>query len=395
MRRVSALLSQGLLLATLATGNALADNHIQHSALHDYRVMPFVEGLNRPWGLAFLPGGGALVTEKGGQLRMVRNGQLLEQPLGGTPEVVTEGQAGLLDVALHPGFAQNQLVYLSYSKPLSGSTATTAVIRGRLEGQQLVGVEEIFEAQSSGRGHYGSRLAFDNDGYLYITVGDRQASPSGNLEKHPAQDLGKHQGVVVRLHDDGRVPDDNPFAGQRGALPETWSYGHRNPQGMAFDETNNRLWITEHGPQGGDELNLVRPGLNYGWPVIGYGVQYGKGDTIHATTTREGMEQPVHFWVPSIGIAGLALYQGDAFPNWNGAMLAGGLASETVALLHMNGTSVTREETLPIHDGRVRDVVVGPDGLVYLAIDQGEGEGKILRLEPVPRAEIAAGKASP
>jgi glucose/arabinose dehydrogenase len=365
------------------------DEQIHYSVFHDYRVVPVAEGLERPWSLAFLPDGDLLVTEKAGRLRIVREGRLLDDPVAGLPEVFTTGQAGLLDVVPHPGFAENRWLYLSYSKPLPDGESTTAVIRGRFEEDRLTGVEELFEAVSMGRGHYGSRLVFDGAGHFFVTVGDRQASPSGDLEAHPAQDLSKHQGVVVRLNEDGTVPEDNPFVGQAGARPETWSYGHRNAQGMVFDADSGRLWITEHGPQGGDELNLVEPGKNYGWPVIGYGVNYGSGSVIHVGTRRDGMEQPKKVWVPSIATSGLVMYRGEKFPNWNGALLAGGLSGNRVTLLQMNEDEVVREDTLVQGLGRIRDVRVGPDDLVYLVIDIREGSGPaIVRLEPVPRAEI-------
>ncbi|MDX1571953.1 MAG: PQQ-dependent sugar dehydrogenase, partial [Xanthomonadales bacterium] len=221
-----------VLVGTFLPLMACASEHIGYSAYHDYRIVEVVDGLERPWSIAFLPSGEMLVTEKPGRLRVVRDGQLSE-PVSGLPEIYAEGQAGLLDVVPHPDFESNRLLYLSYSKPLGDGASTTAVIRGRFEGDSLSGVEEIFEAQSRGRGHYGSRLVFDDDGYLFITVGDRQASASGDLEAHPAQDLSNHHGVVVRLHDDGRIPDDNPFVDTDGALPEIWTYGHRNAQGMA------------------------------------------------------------------------------------------------------------------------------------------------------------------
>jgi glucose/arabinose dehydrogenase len=289
----------------------------------------------------------------------------------------------------HLDFERNRLLYLSYSKPLDGGESTTAVIRGRFENGRLTGVEEIFEANTRGRGHYGSRLAFDGEGHLFITVGDRQASPSGDLAAHPAQDLSNHHGVVLRLHDDGRVPEDNPFVGRAGAEPETWSYGHRNAQGMVYDADGERLWITEHGPQGGDELNLVEAGANYGWPVIGFGVNYRTGSAIHGGTHAEGMEQPKKVWVPSIGTSGLALYDGDAFPNWRGHLLAGGLSGQRITLLELGGDEVIREETLVQGIGRVRDVRVGPDGFVYIALDNRNGEPlSVARLEPVPRAPV-------
>jgi aldose sugar dehydrogenase len=273
------------LVSMLVVCSALPAQETRYSAFHDYRVVTVADGLVRPWSLAFLPDGDLLITEKPGRLRIVRDGQLLEEPVAGLPPVYTEGQAGLLDVAPHPDFARNRLLYLSYSKPLDGGESTTAVIRGRFENGRLNDVEELFEAQSRGRGHYGSRLAFDGQGHLFITVGDRQAPPQGDLESHPAQDLSNHHGVTLRLNEDGSVPGDNPFVDQDGALPEIWSYGLRNAQGLLVDRASGRVWITEHGPQGGDELNLIEPGANYGWPVIGYGVNYRTGSAIHAAPT--------------------------------------------------------------------------------------------------------------
>jgi glucose/arabinose dehydrogenase len=379
-----------LLLATagLLVAAAASARTVLHTAYHDFAVEPVVTGLVRPWSMAFLPGGDLLVTEKGGALRIVRDGVLLEQPVDGVPEVHTKGQAGLLDVAAHPGFAGNRLLYLSYSKPLGDGESTTAVIRGRFEDDRLTGVEEIFEANTRGRGHYGSRLAFDGDGHLFVTVGDRQARPTGDLSAHPAQDLSNHHGVVLRINEDGGIPPDNPFLDQEGAEPATWSYGHRNPQGMVHDPSTGRLWITEHGPQGGDELNLVRAGINYGWPVIGYGVNYGSGKAIHESTKQDGMEQPAKVWVPSIATSGLAIYTGDAFPNWRGHLLAGGLAGQRLELLELDGDKVVREETVLRGMGRVRDVRIGPDGLIYLAMDVQDDVPAILRLRPVPRAEV-------
>lgn len=350
----------------------------------DYRVVTVAEGLVNPWAMAFLPGGDLLVTERPGRLRIYRDGVLLPDPVPGVPEVHARGQGGLLDLALHPQFPDNRLLYLSYSKPLPGGESTTAVIRGRFENDRLNDVEEVFEAVTEGRnGHYGSRLAFDREGYLYITVGDRQARPAGELEAHPAQDLSNHQGTVIRLHDDGRVPTDNPFVNRPGALPEIWSYGHRNAQGLTFHPETGDLWLTEHGPQGGDELNFIRPGKNYGWPVIGYGVNYGSGSPIHEETHREGMEQPVHYWVPSIATSGLLFYTGERFPKWKGSLFVGGLSGEQVARLTLEGQKVVAEETILTGHGRIRDIRQGPDGLIYLAIDHRRGAAmNILRVEP-------------
>ena len=375
-----------LLLSFIGTSSHAQDVH--YSTYHDYRVVPVVDGLVRPWSMAFLPGGDMLVTEQPGRLRIVRNGRLLEQPVSGVPEVFYKGQGGLLDVVLHPDFASNRLVYLSYAKPLADGESTTAVARGRYADSALSEVEEIFVAQSRGRGHYGSRLAFDDQGYLFISVGDRQVPPTGDLPAHPAQQLADHHGVIVRLHDDGRVPADNPFLDRPQALPEIWSYGHRNAQGMVIDGADGTLWITEHGPQGGDELNRIQKGANYGWPVIGYGVNYGEGTTIHATTHADGMEQPAKVWVPSIGTSGLALYAGDAFPKWRGYLLAGGLSGQELTLLGLQDGKVVHEETLARDIGRLRDVRVGPDGYIYLAVDDRSAEpSAIVRLEPVPIAQ--------
>jgi glucose/arabinose dehydrogenase len=321
----------------------------------------------------------------------------LPDPVTGVPEVFAEGQGGLFDVLPHPDFVSNRLLYLSYSAP-NGGESTTAVSRGRFEDDRLVDVEEIFVAQTRGRGHYGSRLAFSRDGFLFITVGERQApvnegEPPNNrglsraeLEAHPAQDLSNHHGIVVRLHEDGRVPADNPFVGQAGKLPEIWSYGHRNPQGLAIHPVTGDVWITEHGPQGGDELNLIEAGGNYGWPIVGYGVNYGSGLAIHEGTQRTGMESPVHFWVPSIATSGLAFYTGDRFPNWRGHLLVGGLAGEQVDRLTMSpdGKTVVRKETILQGMGRVRDVRQGADGYVYVSIEDRDGAPTaVVRLEPV------------
>ena len=378
-----------LLLSLSFAWLTLSAEEKRYSAYHDYRVVTVADGLVRPWSLAFLPGGDLLVTERPGRLRIVRDGRLLEESVAGLPPVHAEGQGGLLDVAPHPDFENNRWLYLSYSKPLADGESTTAVIRGRFDDDRLVDVEELFEAQSRGRGHYGSRLAFDGEGHLFITIGDRQVKPEGDLENHPAQDLSNHHGVVVRLNEDGSVPADNPFVGQEGARPEIWSYGHRNAQGLVVDGEIGNVWITEHGPQGGDELNLILAGANYGWPVIGYGVNYRTGSAIHGATHQEGMEQPKKVWVPSIGVSGLALYQGDAFPNWRGHLLAGGLSGQRITLLELDGTKVVREETLVRGIGRVRDVRIGPHGYVYIALDDRDNaETAIVRLEPVPRAEV-------
>ena len=376
------LIAVSLLLSAAIPKDSGAQIH--RSTLHDYRVVPVASGLQNPWGIAFLPGGDILVTEKPGRLRIIREGRLLPDAVPGIPEVLAQGQGGLLDVQPHPDFATNRLIYITYSKPYTDlEGARTVLIRGTFQEDVLTNIEELFSAQAVGRGHYGSRIAFDGNGYVFITAGDRQAPSRGDLYAHPSQDLSNHHGVVVRLHDDGRVPADNPFIGTAGALGEIWSYGHRNPQGLAFHPMTGDLWANEHGPQGGDELNVVLPGRNYGWPVIGYGVNYGSGTTIHEGTLKEGMESPKHFWVPSIATSGLMIYTGDKFPAWRGNIFVGGLGGEQLSRLTIDGQTVLNEETLFQRMGRIRDVRQGPDGYVYLAIDdRRDGPTGIVRLEP-------------
>ena len=362
---------------------------VQRSAQHDYTVVTVAEGLVNPWSMAFLPNGDMLVTEKPGRLRIVRNGKLLPDPVQGLPKIRTGGQGGLLDVVPHPNFATNRLVYFSYAKFVADTMqGATAVARARLENDGLTDVQEIFEAKvwSTGRGHHGSRLAFDGKGYLFITLGDRQVPPAGNLEAHPAQDLTNHFGKTIRLHDDGRVPTDNPFVNRADARPEIWTWGHRNVQGLVIQPETGNVLITEHGPQGGDELNVLEPGKNYGWPVIGFGVNYRTGAAIHSGTQRAGMEQPVHIWVPSIGTSGLMVYTGDRFPQWKGNIFAGGMVGEQLVRLTLDGRRVVGEELLVQRKGRIRDVRQSPDGYIYLAIDDREGKPTpILRIEPVTR----------
>jgi glucose/arabinose dehydrogenase len=374
------------------TATVSASLHAQQPAVfkstqHDYRVVTVVTGLVNPWSMAFLPGGDILVTERPGRLRIVRNGKLLDAPVAGVPAVWARGQGGLLDVVPHPDFATNKLVYLSYSKPLDGGAATTAVVRGRFEGDKLSDVKEVFLADTKGApGHFGSRLAFDKNGFLYITVGDRQAPPQGNLESHPAQDVTNHQGTINRIYDDGRVPTDNPFADRAGAKGSIWSYGHRNPQGLVVHPTTGDVWATEHGPQGGDELNHIKRGANYGWPVIGFGVNYGSGNAIHTGTRRQGMENPVNVWVPSIATSGLMVYTGDKFPGWKGSLFVGGMAGEQLVRLTLSGQTAEVADILVRKQGRIRDVRQGLDGFIYLAIDDSQGKPTpIVRLEPVAR----------
>lgn len=384
-RPAAALLAATMLTAQLARSLS-AQDAVHRTALQDFRVVTVTEGLTGPWGMSFLPNGDLLVTEKGGTLRVVRGGKLVPTPVAGVPAVRASGQGGLLDVIPHPQFATNKFIYLSFSKPnADGSQGTTAIVRAKFENDRLTDVKEIFEAKmwSTGRGHYGSRMAFDKDGFLFITLGDRQVPPQGDLEKHPAQDLTTHHGKVVRLKDDGSVPVDNPFVNTPGALPEIWSYGHRSVQGIAVHPTTNALWTNEHGPQGGDELNLDQAGKNYGWPVIGFGVNYGSGSAIHSGTTRRGMEQPVNVWVPSIGISTLVIYTGDKYPGWKGNFFVGGMVGQRIVRLTMDGDKVTNVENMLQGMGRVRALRQGPDGYLYVMLEEA---GKIVRLEPVKRS---------
>jgi len=366
-----------------------------------FKVVTFVEGLKNPWSMAWLPNGDMLVTERGGTLRIIRGGKLLETPVAGVPAVRAQGQGGLQEVVLHPQYATNHYIYLSYAKPGpdGGKTGTTALARAKFENDKLSDVKEIFEAKAwnDAPGHFGARMAFDNQNHLFLSVGDRMAGlfprrPDGamdpNLAGHPAQNLGSHQGKILRFNDDGSVPADNPFVGQAGKLPEIWSYGHRNPQGLAWNPETNTLWETEHGPQGGDELNLIEKGKNYGWPVIGYGANYTLGTEIHASRNKEGMEQPKAFFVPSIAISSLTFYEGDKFPNWKGNAFVGGMAANyrQVVRFSLNGPVVTNREPLLQGQFRARDVRTGPDGFIYIATDNifpGQ-PSPIVRLEPAP-----------
>ena len=294
----------------------------------------------------------------------------------------------MFDVLPHPNFNDNRWVYLTYSKKTEGSSAT-AIARGRFENDRLTNVVEIFEAQAVGFGHYGGKIVFDDEGYMFLTLGDRMAPPVGDeaaLRAHPAQDRSNHQGVVVRLNDDGTVPNDNPFVGQSGMLPEIWSYGHRSPQGLAIHPETGDLWESEHGPQGGDEINRIEPGNNYGWPVVGRGANYGAfGRPIHVGISEEGMVQPAQFWVPSIATSGLMVYTGDKFPMWYGNIFSGSLVGEQLARLQLSDdySNVVVEETLVYDIGRIRDVRQGLDGYIYLAVSDRNGDPtSVVRLEP-------------
>jgi glucose/arabinose dehydrogenase len=340
------------------------------------RTDPIARGLEHPWGLAFLPDGRMLVTERPGRVRLVDRDGRLSEPLGGVPQVAARGQGGLLDVALDPRFAENRIVYLSYSEPGASGTAGTAVARGRLAEGRLEDVRVIYQQQPKVQGpnHFGSRLVFARDGTLFVTQGDRFAHRDG------AQDLSVGFGKIVRINPDGSVPADNPFVGRADARPETWSYGHRNVQSAALDPATGQLWTVEHGARGGDELNHPEAGKNYGWPVITYGVDYS-GAKIGEGTAKPGMEQPVYFWDPVIAPSGMTFYTGDAYPDWKGSIFIGSLKPGLLVRLTLEAGRVTREERYLGDLGeRIRDVRQGPDGLLYLLTDSSRG--RILRISP-------------
>jgi glucose/arabinose dehydrogenase len=381
--KLLALVAAGLLV--LGSSTRAADT-VMRSALHDYRLVAVAEGLVQPWSVATLPDGDILITERPGRLRIVRKGALLPTPVEGVPAVFQSRQGGLFEVVPHPQFATNRLLYMTYAKPQPEGQSTTALIRARFENDRLSNIQPLFESVSKGQGHYGGKVAFDGKGFLYLTLGDRQVPPEGNLEAHPAQDLTNHHGKLIRLHDDGRVPADNPFVTRAGARPEIWSYGHRNVQGLAINTATGEVWTNEHGPQGGDELNLEQKGRNYGWPVIGFGVNYTTGKAIHSGTMREGMEQPAQIWVPSIGISGAMFYTGDKFPQWKGNLFVGGLAGQRLERLTLQGTTVTMRESLVPGMGRIRDVRQGLDGFIYLVTEDRDGKPTpVYRMEPVER----------
>ncbi len=319
-----------------------------------------------------------LVTERPGRLRIIgKDGKLEPQPVSGLPPVAATGQGGLLDIALHPRFPENNLVYFSFTARGEGGVGTE-VARGKLSGNRLENAQVIFRQDPKGGTgrHFGSRLVFDREGYLYITLGDRG-------EQNRAQKPDDHAGSVIRLHDDGRVPKDNPFAGKPGWKPEKYDLGHRNQQGAALHPKMGLLWTHEHGPQGGDEVNVVRAGANYGWPVITYGVEYVIGTKIGEGTHKPGMAQPVHYWVPSIAPSGMAFYTGDKFPRWRGDLFVGALRDQMLVRLKLDGEKVMLEERMLKNTlGRIRDVRNGPDGFLYLLTD--EASGALVRLEPGP-----------
>lgn len=350
-----------------------APRDIHSSEYHEFALEELAGGMNHPWSLAFLPDGDLLITERAGSLRRFSDGSLSEA-LSGVPDSVVENQGGLLEVMLHPEFENNQRIYLSYAKACDEGGATTAVGYGTLNGASVNDFQDIFVADACAPGgrHHAGKLLFDNDGYLFLSVGDRGQDPR-------AQDPSDHAGVMIRLHDDGSVPDDNPFVGNDDKRDEIWSFGHRNPQGLDLHPGTGEVWLHEHGPKGGDEINLVQPALNYGWPEVTHGVEYS-GEYI-GPDEMEGMEPPLKHWTPSIAPSGMAFYTGDAFPDWQGDIFVGALAGQHVARVRFDGTREVEEEQLLADSGhRIREVRQGPDGFIYLLTDSTDG--KLLRIVP-------------
>ncbi len=349
---------------------------LEHSENLIFKVDTVLSGLDVPWGMAFLPTGDMLITERSGKLLMYKkSGKVME--IKGIPEVKAEGQGGLLDIKLHPDFENTGWVYFSYSSPSkkNPSKATTAIMRAHLKGNALIDQQVLFKAnpEANTRHHYGSKLVFDRDGYLYFSVGDR-----GNRDVNP-QDPFNDCGKIHRINDDGSIPEDNPFVKPDGTRSSVFSYGHRNPQGLCMNPETGEIWSDEHGPKGGDEINLIKPGKNYGWPVISFGINYS-GTIFTHDTAKIGMEQPVSYWVPSIAPCGMTFVSGNKYPKWTNNILTGSLRFEYLKRVELDQYKVVHEENLLVNVGRVRNVEMSPDGYIYVAIEK---PGKILKLVPL------------
>ena len=380
MTRARLAATLAVLLAPMACSAETGDRSAFQAKDQTFVVRPLADGLEHPWALTFLPDGALLITERPGRLRLFADGALRAEPVGGVPAVVARGQGGLHDVTLAPDFATSRQVYLCFAGPAAGG-AVTRVARGRLDdaNRSLTAVSTVFEtspALNSSK-HFGCRIRFAPDGDLYLSVGERG-------ERDQAQDLANGYGKVHRVTPDGAIPPDNPFLGTTGAQPSIFTWGHRNPQGLTVRPETDQVWLHEHGPRGGDEVNLLVAGANYGWPVVSHGNEY-YGPRISSDTEAPGIEPPRWVWVPSIAPSGMAFYDGDAFPAWQGDLFVGGLVQELLVRLELDGDEVVAEERLLVEThGRIREVEVGPDGLIYLLTDADDG--RLLRLEPDPGA---------
>ncbi|MDR4988515.1 MAG: PQQ-dependent sugar dehydrogenase [Bacteroidales bacterium] len=366
-----------LLFATLSACSSRETRRDYGELIHTEKLSFYIDtlatGLQHPWGMEFLPDGRILIAERPGRLRVWQNGQLMQQPVSGLPAIWSFGQGGLLDVVMHPDYENNRLIYLVYAALGAEGAGSTAISRGRLIDQELVDVETLFHAvpHTGSAHHFGSRIVFDDEGYLFSTIGDRG-------EMNTAQDLSSHNGTVIRLYDDGRIPSDNPFAGREDALPEIWSYGHRNIQGMKVHPVSRDLWVHEHGPRGGDEINLIHKGGNYGWPLVTHGINYD-GTIITPDTTAPGMIDPILHWTPSIAPCGMTFVTSDRFPQWHNNMLVGALAGQHIHRVVFEDTTVIHTEKMLKEMARFRAIEQGPDGLIYVLT---EGPGLFFRLIP-------------
>ncbi len=331
-----------------------------------------------PWGMTWLPDGRMLVTERKGEILVFKDDQYTGEKLTGVPAVSEVNQAGLLDITIHPDYKTNGWIYISYARP-KGEGEVLVISRAKLNGNALENLEEIFVANPEWKGgrHFGSRIVFDKDNYLFFSNGDKGSRPQN------AQELDNDHGKIHRIHDDGSIPSDNPFVDTEGASPSIWTYGNRNPQGMIYDKANDRIWAVEHGPKGGDELNLIEKGKNYGWPVISYGINYD-GTILTELTEKEGMEQPVTYWVPSIATCGMTLVTSDRYPEWKGNVLVAGLAGQQIARVELDGTTAAGEETLLKDIGRVRQVSESPDGYIYAVTEATGLLIKLVRTASIP-----------
>lgn len=362
------------LLTSCSQGSSNGEENLTDSSANDSIANPPVQtlydGLTNPWGITWLSDGRMLVTERAGEILVFKDDKFTGEKLTGVPEVFAEGQGGLLDITVHPDFANNPWIYIAYSKPVEGG-ATTAISRFKLDGNAVTELQELFTAKPyiTANYHFGSRIVFDNDGFMFFSVGERGTQPK-------VQELDNDHGKIHRLHDDGRVPSDNPFVNEKGASPSIWTYGHRNPQGMVYDKATNRLWAAEHGPKGGDELNLIEKGKNYGWPKTSYGINYD-GTILTEDKELPGIENPVRYWVPSIAPCGITQVTSDNYPNWKGNILVGALAFKHIARVQLDGTAYVKEQRLLQDKGRFRDVEQSPDGFIYAVT---EGPGLLLKI---------------
>ncbi|WP_256013055.1 PQQ-dependent sugar dehydrogenase [Desertivirga xinjiangensis] len=372
MFQLGIVLTSILALSTCKQNSSASnDKEIVNSATA-VSTLTLYDKLDNPWGMVWLPDGRLLVTERSGEILIFKDDKYTGEKITGLPKIAARGQGGLMDIQLHPQYSKNGWIYLAYSKPLGGAYST-AILRAKLQGNQLVEKQDIFVAGPalSASHHFGSRIAFDKEGYMFVVAGER-----GTNQK--VQNLSNDHGKIHRLLDDGRVPKDNPFVGQANAKASIWSYGHRNPQGLAYDAANNRLWAVEHGPKGGDELNLVEKGKNYGWPIVTYGIGYD-GSIISDKKEMKGVQNPVKYWVPSPAPCGMALVTSDKYPSWKGSLLIANLSFKYLGRITLDGTKFKSEEKLLENVGRVRHVAQSPDGFIYVVT---EGPGKLLKIMP-------------